>query len=95
MLDLMQNCAFLRPWMLLLLIPAILFAAFFKPNLIGDCSWKKVCEAKFLDYLLIKNDHKKIYWIEEARSYGTGRSQETDIRIATEIILLSDKNNTN
>ena len=58
MLDLMQNFAFLRPWMLLLLIPAILFAAFFKPNLIGDCSWKKVCEAKFLDYLLIKNDHK-------------------------------------
>ena len=58
MLDLVQNFEFLRPWMFLFIAPIVLFVPLLRFKSQTQSAWQKVCEAKFLNYLLIKGDNK-------------------------------------
>lgn len=60
LVEMANNFHFLRPWFLLLLaVPAVFYFILFR-NDANLSSWEKVCDKKFLDFLLIKgNNHRR------------------------------------
>ena len=60
MLEMLSNFEFLRPYMFWLILPIVFLTLFFTPKSDLGSAWKKVCEEKFLNYLLIKNEKKAV-----------------------------------
>ena len=58
MIEFFQNMTFLRPQMFWLALPVFILMMTARKNFAADSAWKKVCEQKFLNYLLIKKSNQ-------------------------------------